>query len=298
MTTGRWYSSAEAFPPLRIRVRVQWAGRAFEAVRIVHPKKKQIVWATFKDGEIEYLPPKGRNKIWGDHPELWQPFDPAKWEYPLPTPIPALSRPAWPQPLARASVQEGARDPLWWRDASRISYSEPGSVSRQEAEGRLMRALNTNWRIRVESPAYKTNADVIARMSATKLLADDGEPITFDWRVPFEPLGPDHDDFLTAMSWFNALNPSEMWAKNRKLGAMNRIQMALIYRAMDPPASWDFIGRRWGISGERVRQIYAGALSKIECVANGRPIYKHVRVRDPILAVRERNKRHAAKNTA
>lgn len=293
-----WYPVSPTSPPFRARVNVSWAGREFTATRVHHPKKKRIVWVTLRaDGELEYLPPKGRNKIWGDDPDLWQPMDLNKWEHPLPEPL-RSSAPNWPLPLATASIQEGARDPLWWRDATLVGYHPPGEISRREAEGRVMRALNTNQRIRVERPTSKSCADVIAQMSEARATWEDTEDIpSADWRPPFEPLGHDFDDFLLAMSWYNALNPPEMWHKNRRFGSRNRAQLVLVYRAMDPPASWGFIGTRWGVSVERVRQVYASALDKLERAANGRPVYKHIRVADPMIKVREGNKRHAAEKS-
>jgi hypothetical protein len=293
---GDWYAVEPTQPPFRTRVTVQWAGRIFAATRIMHPKKRKPAWATFKNGEVEFLPPAGRSRIWGPEPELWQPLDPAAWTHPLPAPIP-LARPAWPLPQLTASVSDGARDPLWWRDATRLTYSPAGEISVSEAEGRLMRALNTDIALRVDKPSFKTNADVLARLSATRFVADDEEPVTLDWKVPFEPAGTDLDDFLIAMRWYMALNPVELWPKSRTLGARNRLQKVLLYRAMDPPASWGFIAGRWGVSVERVRQVYASALDKLHKAANGRQVYSHVRTRDPILAVRERNKRHATQST-
>jgi hypothetical protein len=295
MEPEAWYSAQDMLPPLRVRVRVYWAGRQFEATRIVHPKRKVLAWATIRNGELEYLPPKGRSRIWGDNPDHWQPMDPATWPHPLPAPC-APSRPIQ-RALAIPSSDEHARNPMWWRDATAVSYAPPGAITRREAEGRLMRALNTNWRIKVDGPRFSSNADVLARLSAERFVADDGSPVTFDWRVPFEPLGADFDDFLVAMGWFAALNPREMWSKNRKMGAMNRNQMVLVFRAMDPPSSWSFIGTRWGVSGERVRQIYSASLDKLQRAANGLEVYRHLRVRDPLADIRERKRRHASEDT-
>lgn len=285
-----WFATDSMPPPLRVRVRISWAGREFEAVRLVHPKKKRILWATIIDGEAVYLPPKGRNKIWGEHPQLWQPVDMATWEHALPEPQ-RLAIPNWPRPQEIVSRETSSWDGMWWRDVTLIAYSSSGEISRREAEGRLMRALNTNLRIKVERPGFQSCSDVLARLSQEKMDLETDEPLGHDWRPPFEPLGVDLDDFLTAMAWFRALNPREMWHKRRRFGDMNRAQAVLLYRSLDPPASWDFIGRKWGVSGERVRQIYKSSLDKIERAANGRPVFKHVRVTDPMIEVRERNRR-------
>lgn len=296
MGQDAWYSVQAMLPPLRVKVRSLWAGRIFETVRTVHPKKKRVVWATYKDGEVEYLPPKGRSRIWGDAPTLWQPVDPSLWQHALPEPV-ALSAPEWPpKPIPVETADWTRGDGLWWRDATQLSYSLLGEISRTEAEGRVMRALNTNWRVQVESPRDQTNAELIARLGQERWLptAESEEPLRHDWRPPFEPLGADLDDFLRAMAWFAALNPKELWHKRRKHGDYNRAQAVLVYRAMDPPSSWGFIGTKWGVSGERVRQVYQSSLDKIVRAANGQPVFKHVAVRDPLLEVRAANKRHAS----
>lgn len=292
---SRWYASHAALPPLHHKVNVSWAGRFFPAIRTLHPKKKKVVWATFKDGEVEYLPPRGRDRIWGDHPSLWQPLDLALWPHPLPEPVRAPVA-SWPRETAPEpdDVSRETLDPLWWRDATQVAYSSRGGISQHEAEGRIMRALNTNWRIHVESPSYQTNADVLARLGQEPLLEDLDEPLHHDWRPPFEPLGRDLDDFTVSMAWFAALNPKELWHKRRAIGSMNRAQAVLLYRAMDPPSSWGFIGRKWSVSPQRAAQVYQSSLEKITRAANGRSVFKHVRIADPMLEIRERKRRFNA----
>lgn len=299
-----WYAAADMLPPLRVLVRVMWIGREFDAVRLMQPKRRRIGWQTIHNGDPVYLPPKGRDRIWGHDPELWRPIDPANWPHALPEPR-TLLHPAWPpvsQDVSRETRLAGSAqnplDPLWWRDITLVSRSPEGDVSRLEAEGRIMRALNVNWAVRMERPQQNSNAAVIARMSAEKLAVEIDEPILADWRPPFEPLGLDYDDFLAAMAWFAALNPPELWHKRRKPGSMNRAQLVLLYRAMDPPSSWRFIGDQWSVSAERARQIFQSSIDKVHRAANGKPVYKHVRVENRMALVREQNKRHANQNSA
>lgn len=316
-----WYRSADMLPPLHKRVRVHWAGRVLSAIRTMHPTKKRLTWVTIRDGELEFLPPKGRARSWGDDPPFWQPEDPATWTDPLPAAIyipepkryvPSLVYGAVEEATAadlaremeadresaRASKDEALskteRAPLhWWRDATLIQYSPQGSISLREAEGRVMRAICTSWDISNGAPRLSTNAATIARMSYSRLdLSQDGVAHK-DWRPPFEHNGRDEDDFLLASSWFNALNPPEFWKSERKLGAYNRAQQILVGRAMDPPLSWTYLGLRYGVTDERVRQIYKETIEKIWRAANGLAVHRHVRLRDYMHELRERNKAYA-----
>lgn len=292
-----WYRTADMLPPLRAHVRVTWVGRVFEAIRAVHPKKKKYCWATMDDGEIVYLPPKGRSKLWGDNPELWQPADPNRWPYDLPEPVVS----------PKEGITEDSRNPrpephtnaLWWRDATLVTYSEPGRITLEEAEARLMRALNTGWRISKDLPKSPTNADVLNKIAALKWTPDDDEEaqvIDKDWRPPFEPTGKDQDDYLTAMAWFVSLNPPELWPKKRRMESFNRSQYALVYRALDPPASWAYMANKWSTTPDRAKRIYENALDNIWRAANKQTVLRHVEVADQIGLLRERNRRAKQKD--
>jgi hypothetical protein len=299
-----WFRSSDMLPPFRIRVRVLWKGRIFEATRTAHPTKKRAdpVWVTFANGEMVILPPKGRARSWGNNPDIWQPIDPTDWDFDLPRPTPEQPDISWhshglPAEMARPDVDD------WWRDASQIRYSERGQISEREAEGRVMRAICTGWTINVGAPQMSTNAAVIARLSETKSqLAgefdhDSGQFIdaNADWRPPFQPTGQDRDDFLLSMTWFTALNPPELRHKERMTGHLNRSQRVLCGRAMDPPLSWVFLGGREQVSDERIRQVYQQSVERVWRAANGMPVFKHVTPIDQIEALRGRNRAHATK---
>jgi hypothetical protein len=163
-----------------------------------------------------------------------------------------------------------------------------------------MRALNTGWRISKDSPKSPSNADVLNRIAALNWKPDeDEEPQVADkdWRPPFEPNGKDRDDYLIAIAWFTALNPPELWPKKRRMESFNRAQYALVYRALDPPASWSYMANKWSTTPERAKRIYADALEQVWRAANGQPVLRHVEVADQIGQLRKRNRRAKVKDS-
>src|SRR5262245_56336474 len=86
VSANRWYPP-HAMRRGRVAVRVQWNGREFLAIRLLHPKEKRWRWATYRNGEIVWLPPRQRAREWGAEPQCWQPCDFATWREPLPDPI-------------------------------------------------------------------------------------------------------------------------------------------------------------------------------------------------------------------
>lgn len=298
-----WYSPHDMLPPRLVPVRVQWEARVFPAVRTIHAKKKIPCWASLKDGDMAYLPPKDKERYWGEHPTAWQPLDPETWEYTLPdpllSPVGSLSSPT---PSYEGQVEErpGA---LWWRHPEAVKRSLGEIISIREAEGRVMRAICVDWSLRVDGPNAKTNAATLARLGPKRLsrlelakITDswaDIEEVTdpkSDWRPRFIPTGTDLDDYPVAFGWFNALNPPELWHKSREVGQENRAQKVLRMRANDPPYSWSLIADRWSLTPKRAQEVYEETVTLVHRAANGRKVYKHLDTQDPMLVVRERNR--------
>lgn len=262
-----WYRSAEGMPPLNVQVVVQWCGREFVAKRHPNPRRKnRIGWlVSTSEGPI-FFPPRGLAEKLGEHPLLWRPIDESRWVYMLPEPVP-ISRPRASSPLPLAPPAE--KGETWWEDETQVSRSPEGSVSLREAEARVLRALRTMRAISFSGPSQKTSADVLARISAAPLtfLLEEAQA-SESWSPRFEPSGRDLDDFLTASAWFQSLR--SMRATGPRPGYFNRAQMALVLRSADPPWTWASIGDKWGVSGERARQIYQASIKKVWEAANGR----------------------------
>lgn len=296
MTEPLWYSSSVSLPPLRAPVVVHWEAREFPAMRVVHPTRQRAVWMTVIDGEIVYLPqPKDRRR-WGEHPACWRPRDPAAWPFPLPEP----TRPPHRVSAADAAADSGSQEPTdaigadkarqWWRDASAVTYSPPGSITAREAEARVKRAILTDG-LRPEKNAGLTVQGWPAELIEAARLIEDGPG---DERPPrFEPSPRDIDDAIEAMRWFAALDPPEMRRKGEPIREkFVLLQVVLILRALDPPFTWDHAGRFIRRSGTRAQQLHAEAILRVTRVANGGFAYEHCQ-RDHVAELRRRNREAA-----
>jgi hypothetical protein len=234
----------------------------------------------------------GWHTLSGEHPALWRPKNERAWTLPLPPParvddgtaregrmwsasqdyraVDAAEAALLSQEMeddrehARRNPGVDAAQPVerqWWRDPSAVVYATAGSVTRRDAEGRVMRALLAETAIRVERPGCATFAGILARLSATLPLAP-GELAAMD--LPPErvvPTGRDHDDLLTALGWLAAVHET----------AMERPRRAIRLRALDPPLGWREIGRRLGCSHEAARTAYATGVDAVWSAANGWP---------------------------
>ncbi len=306
-------------PPPRVRVVVCWNGRTFQAARVIHPCERRWCWVRrHADGREQYLPPRLRKGIraagkakapaprpaaeWLPNPEWWQPIDPAKWQAPLPNPLPppllvqpdtqrmvnirARRRPA--ETAKDRAVEDGAP---WWWDASAIVYEPPGAVTPRMAEGRLMRALAAPGAVGAEAAPrrqrdYALASIADARAEAEREAALSGLPP----RDELEPGPADLADWLTAMAWFAALDPPELRARGHLPWMLTIEQKVLAWRAQR--RSWASIAlmvrrsRTWG------RDAAARSLARVTRIANGVSPDPHRRSRDAMAALSERNRAH------
>lgn len=249
----------------------------------------------------------GWHTLKGD-PEYWRPQHPEKWRQPLPAP--AFVEDAEGQTSAprmwssttgfsavdeaeaaelaremegwRADARAGGRkpdaedlpDPQWWLDPSTVSYSAPGAISLREAEGRLMRAFNTERWIRLERPSCKTFGSILAQLAkpdpltAAELAVQDPEP------PRTEPTPRDRDDVLTALGWLKA----------------TPLVLILRLRAAQPPHTWRAIGRRLEISHETARKWHGQGLAEVHAEANGQPTLMGDLSREMLAKLRARNR--------
>ena len=324
MKRDRWYAMS-ALPPGRVHVRVVWEARVFEAARALHPKTNRMTWCEYKGGEIHWLPPvpKRPDLAWrSSEPERWQPIDPAKWNYPLPEPLPIQVTPRMYSAKTRfAAVDEAETAELaremerdredararqdvereeeeeefrWWRDVTNIRYERPGEVTARMAEGRLLRAVAACDPWHDLTLEERSPATVIARLAEAAARANEDD-MRWHGRLEFKQLPCDHDDFPVAMSWFTALNPPS--PKRRKMWDLNRPQLIILRRTLSMPRTWTDIASFHRISRQRAKQIYEAAIAAVCRVANGGPAFVGRVQVDHMAALRERNRAYRRQST-
>ena len=335
-------SLAENTPPLRARCRIVWGGRTFVAWRDTHPKTRRRCWAVeIGDGLVDYWPPKvwpRSMRDLGDEPELFQPRDPANWPYPLPAPERTIEPrmtstrgsgrfAAMTQQSARSAAtlaeieretgvsldrlaaerSAHARDrddpgARWWRDSATIVYAPPGHITREMAEGRVMRAILTDGLRPWKQDGVLTRAwpqELIEWAEAQKRLAEDPK---HDLRERFVPSPDDISDNLIAMRWFAALDPPQLRPDGEYTISADFVadQVVLILRALEPPYTWRQIANHELVpasSHTDARRLYRRALERVWRAANGFEVFDHVRVRDELAALKDRNRAYKRRET-
>lgn len=237
LTGGAWYPIS-ALRRERRRVWLSWRGRVFPGWwGRARTNGRARYWAVLPSGESEPL----RNP----EPDSFKPFAGEAWPDPLPEPLtPAHSMPVKSPAAAEPDAPDPIDDLEWPRP-----YAQPGSITRREAEIRVLRALrvqSVNAEVGV-SGACGPRAYGDSALAAWA--ADTAEP---HW----EPTRRDIADELVAMAWF-----CQLWSW--------KSQDALRCRAAVPRYSWRQIGQRLKVSRERARQVYAEALDEVWAIANG-----------------------------
>lgn len=259
-------------PPRHVACIVGWNGRQFRAVRVLDPKSRRVLWATYVDGEARYLPPRRGADRWGDHPDWWRPEHTATYPGVLPAPIEDLARPRLvSEPRAEVADDVGSDDAkrgAWWLDPGAIAYSPPGEISRHEAEGRIMRAVSISGAGRgLGLRGGEAGAILAAIAEAADLALGDGDALAAI--VPrFEAMPADLDDWLTAMAWFSALDPPRLRHKRRDPWSLNRRQRMLVWRSGVQPVSFAEIGHQISRSASAARQTYVDAIDRVHGIAN------------------------------
>ncbi|MBL8844778.1 MAG: hypothetical protein JNN24_03310 [Hyphomicrobium zavarzinii] len=200
-----------------------------------------------------------------------------------------------------AGDEERGHGSRWWKDSSLLTYSQPGEITRDEAEARILRAILTDglrpWK-QGERLRRAWPQELIDWAEAQKALAED--PRT-DTRERFVPSPDDISDSLVAMKWFAALDPPQLrpGASDAHVASapirqdFTRDQVLLILRALEPPYTWRQIGRHelvGRVSHTQARRFYRDALERVWRAANGFKVFDHVTVRDELAALRERNR--------
>jgi len=332
-----WYRTADMLPQINAWCEVRWIGREFRALRMLWANTKTVEWATLnKDGSFRRLPPSRFAEEWGEHPLFYRPLDAATWRWPLPPPVVEAPRRMWSstgsgrfsamsaQAEQSAKTVEGLRAEVdaeygaqseavlaadgeqsqytsgehWWRDANNVIYEEPGNVSPDMAEARILRFVAFVGAGRqIEGPSsIKANARWLADLTPLQremlsrfVEVENAELAAKRWPRLVET-GNDHRDWDEAGRWFLALNPPQLRSPGAVPWSLNTDQRLLVWRSLAPPMSWSRIGKELGRSREDARRKYGAALVKIHCAANGRRVVPHVSVDDCLAALRERNR--------
>ena len=207
---------------------------------------------------------------------------------------------------AAAGSPEGSRRGpqkrvLWWMDATRVTYSPPGRITIEEAEGRLMRALAAE---EFGATAAGLGLGLARGMHPDDLRAlaehEAKYPQGFDPR--FTPLPADHADSDRALSWFLALGPV---SPGGGTAGLTLGQQVLVYASRDLALSFAAIGKILRVpsgspSGESERatksasKVYRAAIAQVTAIANGAET-DGTRARARALAdLKARNRRGAA----
>jgi hypothetical protein len=233
-------------------------------------------------------------RSWGPEPEAWQPL--GAWIDPLPDPLPSvevkdevrmvsIGKVAFDAVAAAAEMErdreearnskEDGDDELvgipWWRDISRIRYQRRGEITREMAEGRVMRAASwcgAGQHLSMGSSLAMSGFFAeFATLTEVQALAE--QELLIDRAVRFEPLTQDYDDFLTAMAWFTRLNGSRGTGKLAPW-KLTRNQKVLVWRSLTVPLSFKDIGKRLDVRWTRAQSMYGAAIDRIHEIANSR----------------------------
>jgi len=289
----KWYSIAD-LPAGRLRVRVMWQARVFEACRMVaEGRGMRLAWCLppRAGAPVEWLPRARDAATWAPQPEAWQPLDAATWIWPNgrePEPLRGCEPRMWSATqrfgavddaeaadLARemehdrahfsgaadsrsteASSDRSAAPTQWWHDPHAVTYSMPGMISTRETEGRFMRALLTERVVRVERPTANSFGSVLAKSIAQVPLTPKELAEQDPAPERWEPTGRDWDDMPVALDWRVAL-PDD-------------VHQIVVQRSMQPPTPWAVIALSLGLRRDDLRALYDTAIERLADEANGR----------------------------
>lgn len=267
------------------------------------------------DHGLDGIPESGPMAL-GPHPDAWQPLVASKWERPLPPPIKSIEPQMWSSRTKFAAVDDadaadlaremerdremaqtsnkgdtieigGIRLP-WWRDATLVTYSQPGAISVSEAEARVSRAiLSDGIRCRTEHVLEERTSTALQDLVAA---AFDAEVATItEWLLRFNSLPQDRADEEIAMLWFAKINPPELHSRGRRPAEhFTREQRVLVWRALS--RGWRDIGEDLCCSDTQAKRIFGGALDQVWRAANGWPVFDHVTVQNQLAALKARNR--------
>jgi len=286
------------------------------------PPRDQKIWDNAFGGErVKVTDAWLARKVWGPEPDAWQPIYPNEWPEPLPEP---LGRPLVSDVPRMTSIggvafdvtaaaeemereREEARNRLdaeeellfggrsgdWWRNPSRVIYEPRGKVTREMADGRLMRAVSWCGAGQMTYRDFETYMRLSSPTLQAVIAAVYDSVAVDDRTMPrFVPLPQDRTDFLEAMRWFTALGEIGPRAyafdqSNEPLWQLSRPQRVIVWRARPVPVSYADIGRQLGVSHTTARSMHRDAIETVWKASNAPKL-----VEAPIQALRERNRLH------
>jgi hypothetical protein len=292
-------------PPVAKQARwVEIYGREF----IDLPPTRVVSFRDTHAGQLINVPEAGQLARWGANPEMWQPLA----SHPWPTYLPEHEQ-IWPGSKAGlftridqqsygetemaqdAAEREMFKDQAYargrngepeealelpkWRDATSISYSQSGHITRAEAEARVCRALYFL--------GGGGGLDLIAGRSNAAVLADLKRDVDDDDLAGLIPRLIVHDSdtdarLITAMRWACELRLSPL------VNGRTRYDV-LELRSRNVPVLWSKIADMLGVSGTRAKQLYADAIDRITTIANtGTPLLDRSEAK-----VKQGNREHA-----
>lgn len=197
----------------------------------------------------------------------WRPVEPASWPYPLPEPVYVRVAPQmWSAGRRQHEIDRGQAPPAGDDDGAFEwpgPYSEPGSISRREAEVRLIRAIRTD--------GLRANADLamLRNERAGQAEHELGGNVSAPERIVWKPTHRDVSDEGNGMAWFNALHPMRERAASGKR-SLNVVQKIVALRSEQPQWSWRSIADALGRSHEWSRQRFTEAMDTVWKVANAK----------------------------
>lgn len=277
----------------------------------------------------------GWHTLKGDNPEFWAPLDPARWRL-FDLPAVALTLPEASEPRLWSSRQSfhaadaaevaaemeadreragreqgdgagrGQRRELWWLDATQITYSDPGRITKREAEGRIMRALASDTFDEATRGLGLGRRNALRQLDIDEIraLAEFEADAVPEERPRFVAGPPDALDYLTAMTWFAALGARELspalaagaggWPRRRPATPG---QLVLFYASRDDGLSFGDIARALRIvtgrkiSRGRAHQLYRAAIEAVWAIANGFHDEGPIRRDAALAAIKDANRR-------
>jgi hypothetical protein len=265
-------------PP--VQPRAQWMQPKAGKLEVLPPRKMRIYRNVANGEDVEATDGMLDRNGWGTEPTAWRPMATDKWPDELPAPLTSMSptdgRAVRVDHIAFNAVEAAAemeaerqwrRDrgddgddvsvDAWWRDGTLITYSEPGSITPREVEGRVLRGLY--WLGRGGDTLRASTNSALASMVAESLSSEhmpEGGELPALARMPHET----DERLLEAMAWV-----TEMIARSRY--AKRWLQL-LLRLCGDNRVTIGAVGSAIGVSADIATRLRQTAIRHLTEIAN------------------------------